>query len=461
MLGHTYLALAAVSAAAAPSVSSAEQENHIRDVLAALQENPWTATLLGQPISFLTHFMPPEYAVITLCFFTLTLSILLPYGLQLAFASSSVASESTDEFERAIRHARLDAISKRPNTYPPSCPVSTPQGDAKVQTFHRDRDMYTVELAATKKQIDVPAKQISSTRVQDLFIYPIKSCGGIRLTCATVLSPTRERGLQCDRQWLIVDSKNDFVTQRKHPKMALIHPRVDLDNPNSLTLTADGVAPLVVPVLTRGTERNVRVWKDRIDAIDQGDAAAKWIAAFLDEPTFRLVRFKDSYSRQCDPAFAPDHETGACFALGASLSTLSGFADGFPILIAATASLDVLQDKLQRPIDIARFRPNIVVTGCPAWADDTWGDFEIGGLRFRNVKPCSRCSMPSVDPAKGAKDDAALSNIQDVLKSERNGKDLGFLDKKEHNVFFGSNVVCDVLGPLSIGDEVKVLTMLA
>ncbi|KAF0700732.1 Aste57867_8786 [Aphanomyces stellatus] len=437
MVTRLLLALAAT----APIVSSTAQDDHIRDVLAALESNPWTSALVSRPITLLTQFLPIEYAVAALCAITLALSVLLPLVLK-TFLAPSAAATTADNLERRMRRARLDMESKRPNVYPPASFVSTSQGDAKVLDFNVDRDLYTVELASTKQIIDIPATEVTSTRVQDLFVYPIKSCAGVRLTSVNVL----KRGLQCDRQWLVVDGKNRFVTMRKHPKMALIHPLVDLDNPNSVTLTADGMTPIVVPVLTTGgTERIVRVWKDHIEAIDQGDEAAAWIATYLDEPTFRLVRFKDSYSRPCDPAFAPDHDFG--------------FADDFPIMLASAASLDVMQDKLQRPITMSRFRPNIVVTGCPAWADDTWGDFEIGGLRFRNVKPCARCSMPSVDPAKGAKDDAALSNLQDVLKSERNGKDLGFLDKKTHEVFFGSFLVCDGQGSMAVGDPVKVLTM--
>ncbi|RQM24988.1 hypothetical protein B5M09_001788 [Aphanomyces astaci] len=218
------------------------------------------------------------------------------------------------------------------------------------------------------------------------------------------------QGLQYDRQWLVVDDKGDFVTQRKYPSMALIQPHLTLFDPssirsaNAITLTATNGAldPLVVPVLTRGVQRSVRVWKDRLDAIDQGDAAAAWLAKFLGNPTFRLVRLKDAFKRPCDPEFAPDH-----------------------ITVAAAASLTALEQKLDRPLDILRFRPNIVLAGCPAWADDVYHVFDIlgqdGNLRFCNVKPCSRCSVPSVNPATGAKDDevAGTISLQDVLKAHR------------------------------------------
>ncbi|RHY91383.1 hypothetical protein DYB35_004243 [Aphanomyces astaci] len=366
-----------------------------------------------------------EYALIGLAFVTVTASLLMPYLINL-FVPPSSSADIRAEIEQAIVTARLDAASKRPNAYPPHCPVRTSKGDdAVVQRYNASLDTYTL----TSSGVDVPASHVVATTVADLFIYPIKSCGGTRLTHSHVLGTSVSlililsygmicmylslrpgQGLQYDRQWLVVDDKGDFVTQRKYPLMALIQPHLTLFDPssirsaNAITLTATNGAldPLVVPVLTRGVQRSVRVWKDRLDAIDQGDAAAAWLAKFLGNTTFRLVRLKDTFKRPCDPEFAPDH-----------------------ITVTAAASLTALEQKLDRPLDILRFRPNIVLAGCPAWADDVYHVFDIlgqdGNLRFRNVKPCSRCSVPSVNPATGAKDDevAGTISLQDVLKAHR------------------------------------------
>ncbi|CAK4076596.1 unnamed protein product [Aphanomyces euteiches] len=432
----------AVAGLAAAQASTPDYSSQLHAWLEALNDHPVLNIVFGRPLAFLASLLPIEYAVLVLGTLTLTVTFLVPYIVNsiIARTLSNENTKTREALEQAIQTARLNAESRRPNLYPAKCPVVTPKGVGKVQSYNADRAMYSVDVQG--KVVNVTAAQIPSTRVVDLFIYPIKSCGSIRLKTADIL----KRGLAYDRQWLIVDGKNDFVTQRKQPKMALLQPVLDVNKPESITLTGPGMEPLVVPVTTRGIERNVRVWKDRIDSIDQGDAAAAWIAKFLDNPTYRLVYFKESFRRQCEIEFAPDHETG--------------FADGFPILIVAKESLEAIQSELKRPISIERFRPNIVVSGCPAWADDTWRDFEIGSLRFRNVKPCSRCAIPSVDPKKGVKDDDSLSNIQDVLKSSRNGEDLGFLDKKADEVFFGSNVVCDKLGPIAVGDTVKVLTVM-
>ncbi|ETV99159.1 hypothetical protein H310_08562 [Aphanomyces invadans] len=449
-------AFAAAAVIAAPPAAGATAESPFGQALRTLQEHPWTSAALRRPLDILSPYIRMEYAVLGLAFVTMTASFLMPYLMSLLMPSSLSDGDARGEIEQAILTARLDAASKRSNAYPPQCPVRMTRGDdAVVQQYNSKLGTYT--LTSCGRTVDVPESQVAPTTVTDLFIYPIKSCAGIRVAHSHVL----RQGLQFDRQWLIVDGNNDFVTQRKVPKMALICPILTPFDPStlaaspcpaqSITLTATDHAmkPLVVPVLSHGVERNVRVWKDRVDAIDQGDEAAAWVATFLGHPSYRLVRLKDSFKRPCDPAFAPDHETG--------------FADGFPILIAASSSLDVLERELQRPIGMERFRPNIVVSGCPPWADDVWQAFEIGrdaALRFRNVKPCSRCSIPSVNPTTGLKDDdEVVTSVQDVLKAHRNGKELGFLQKAAHEVFFGSNVVCDKLGALSVGDVVKVLTV--
>ncbi|CAK5019078.1 unnamed protein product [Aphanomyces euteiches] len=244
----------------------------------------WTPSALVEWIHqrldyLMVNIIPTEYSVAAFLLLSLTLSFAVAKSLK--FLSS--------------RSARLDAESRRSNAFPVSCPIVTPHGNGIVQSYNVKRDAYSVDIQGVVAEI--PASDITTPRVHDLLVYPIKSCG--------------ERGLACDRQWLVIDAKNEAVTLKTHPKMALIHPIVDFDKPDVLTLTAQGMAPLVVPVVkSGGVERTVRCFKDIVQSIDQGDAAATWIATFLDEPAFRLVRFKDSYHRECDPNVAPGHETG-------------------------------------------------------------------------------------------------------------------------------------------------------
>ncbi|KDO24657.1 hypothetical protein SPRG_10190 [Saprolegnia parasitica CBS 223.65] len=315
-----------------------------------------------------------------------------------------------------IRAAALDAEAARPNAYPPNCPVVTARhGTATVVAFDAAKEAYALETA-THERVTVASDDVVTATVQDLYVYPIKSCKGLRLASSAVLPI----GLRCDRQWMFIDAKGTFLSQRKHPSMALIAPEVDVTAAEALTLTAPGMPPLCVPVLRSGVEHRVRVWKDYMQGVDQGDAAAQWAATFLNVPGVRLVRFKDGCHRPCEDAFAPDHATA--------------FADGYPILIACQASIDALGAAAKHPVEMARFRPNIVMTGTPAFADDVWDCFEIGSVRFQNVKPCSRCSMPSVNPATGEKDDAGAA-LQSALLASRNGAQLAFLNKRANDVF--------------------------
>ncbi|EQC36749.1 hypothetical protein, variant [Saprolegnia diclina VS20] len=413
-------------------------EAHTRLILDALHEHPITSVLVGQPLGLLTQYVPIEQAVALLCVVTLAATYLIPKVLSRLLAPTTDAPKT---LVPTIRAAALDAEARRPNAYPPNCPVATARhGTTTVVAYDAGKKAYAVETS-THERVTVASDDVVTATVQDLYVYPIKSCKGLRLASAAVLP----HGLQCDRQWMFMDAKGTFLSQRKHPKMALIAPEVDVTNAEALTLTAPGMPSLRVPVLRSGVEHRVRVWKDYMLGVDQGDAAAQWAATFLGLPDIRLVRFKDGFHRQCDEAFAPDHATA--------------FADGFPVLIACQASIDAMSAAAKHPVEMARFRPNIVMTGAPAFADDVWDCFEIGSVRFQNVKPCSRCSMPSVNQATGEKDEAGAA-LQSALLASRNGAQLAFLKKRANDVFFGSNVVTLHGASLAVGDRLKVLTLL-
>ncbi|OQR86082.1 mosc domain protein [Achlya hypogyna] len=427
-----------VAAAASAGDAIVTREEHTRLLLSALNENPITAILLGRPLGLLTQVLSVEQAVGVLCFITLVASVVVP-KIMLRLLTPSISEPKT--LVPTIRAAALDTEAKRPNAYPVNCPVVTARhGTATVVAYDAAKEVYAVQTN-DEQRVEVGSADVLVATVQDLFVYPIKSCKGLRLTSSAVLP----QGLACDRQWIITDAEGNFITQRKYPRMALIAPQVDVTRPDELTLSGPGMPDLVVPVTRTGPELRVRVFKDFMQGIDQGAAAAEWVSSYLQLPNLRLVRFKDGFHRPCEEEFAPGHGTG--------------FADGYPILIACQASIDAMAAAAQQPVRMNRFRPNIVMTGTPPFADDVWGHFEVGGLRFQNVKPCSRCNMPSVNQEKGERDDAGAA-LQTALLASRNGQQLSFLDKRAKNVFFGSNVVTLQKGTIRVGDSLKVLTLL-
>jgi len=228
-----------------------------------------------------------------------------------------------------------------------------------------------------------------SVRIASLHVHPVKSCAGLNVDHA----PLTATGLQHDRQWMVVDTEGVFATQRQRPRMALLRPRIEGDR---LRLSAPGL-PDLLAAPSNANRRQVRVWDDEVMAFDEGDAAAQWLQQALGEP-LRLVRFDPAQRRLSSAKW-----TGA-------LEAENQFSDGFPVLVASTAGLAELNRRLaergQAPVGIERFRPNLVLDGL----EDANGEDFIDELRFdtpegpvvlKLVKPCVRCTIPSVDPATG------------------------------------------------------------
>ena len=239
--------------------------------------------------------------------------------------------------------------------------------------------------------------------IASLHIYPIKSCGGIALTEVMVI----ETGFEFDRAWMVVDPAGVLVTQRQLPRMALIQPTLKTAE---MVLRAPGMLALHVALDRVEAAVRVKVWNDEVAAFDMGDLCAQWFSDFLGRP-LRLVRFDPEQKRLSDHRW-----TGA-------LDAENAFADGFPMLVASSAGLDELNRRLvargEPAVTMSRFRPNLVLDGLDAHGEDALDEITFatadGPVRLKLVKPCTRCSMPDVDPATGEPGHA----VGDVLASYR------------------------------------------
>jgi len=239
--------------------------------------------------------------------------------------------------------------------------------------------------------------------IASLHVYPIKSCGGIALTEVMVI----ETGFEFDRAWMVVDPAGVLVTQRQLPRMALIQPTLKT---TEMVLRAPGMLALHVALDRVEAAVRVKVWNDEVAAFDMGDLCAQWFSDFLGRP-LRLVRFDPEQKRLSDHRW-----TGA-------LDAENAFADGFPMLVASSAGLDELNRRLvargEPAVTMARFRPNLVLDGLDAHGEDALDEITFatadGPVRLKLVKPCTRCSMPDVDPATGEPGHA----VGDVLASYR------------------------------------------
>jgi uncharacterized protein YcbX len=226
----------------------------------------------------------------------------------------------------------------------------------------------------------------------ELNLYPIKSCAGIALREATVTAAGLAAHQIHDREWMVVDPQGDFLTQRTHPRMALVTPRIENE---VLEVRAPGLPLLALPIARppRATPaRLVTVWRDTVPAEDCGDQAAAWFTKALGAPC-RLVRFHADARRVADRQW-----TGA-------IEAPTRFADGYPFLVISQESLDDLNEKLRaggrQALPMNRFRPNIVIAGGFAFDEDHAAEIRIGEVVLKPVKPCPRCPVPSVDQASG------------------------------------------------------------
>ena len=260
--------------------------------------------------------------------------------------------------------------------------------------------------------------------VESLTIYPLKGAAGISLQRAEVDA----RGFAGDRRWMIVDEQGAFVTQRGSPGLARVVPsldakglRLELPNENSCLVQLPGAeAPRAA----------VKVWSDQVSARDAGDEASSFLSDYLGKQV-RLVWMPDDEIRPVEERPGTD---------GQQVS----FADGFPFLVVASASLDELNRRLDTPVPMNRFRPNIVIGGASADAEDTWYRYRIGAIEFTHVKPCARCVVTTIDQATLAKGAEPL-------------KTLATYRKRDGEVIFGQNAVHCGAGPVVVGDAVEVL----
>lgn len=262
-------------------------------------------------------------------------------------------------------------------------------------------------------------------QVTGLFIYPIKATSAISLQQAEV----RSRGLADDRRWVVVDQHGQFLQQRIQPKLAIV--KTVLQD-RGLLVTAPDRQPLRVAP-PAGRERSaVTVWSDTVDAADAGPDAADWFSQFLGIPC-RLMFMDNDACRPVAPQYGREGD-------------VVSFADALPLLMTTEAALDDLNRRLEEPLPMSRFRPNLVIDGDVPWADDRWRRLRVGEVEFEITHPCTRCVVTTIDQETGNK-----SPDGEPLRT------LATFRRGEKGVLFGQNLVRRSGGILHLGDKVVVL----
>lgn len=259
--------------------------------------------------------------------------------------------------------------------------------------------------------------------ISDLYIYPIKSLGGIRLESSKV----DDRGLEYDRRWVLIDDQNRFLTQRELPELVFFSTKIVgqelivFDKRNPLDIVSLNLLPQT------GIKVAVQIWDDICESIVLEDTVNHWFSTKLGRNT-RLAYMPSATKRLVDTNYASDGE-------------VTGFSDGYPILIIGEASLADLNERLELPVNMDRFRPNIVFTGGSAYEEDEMVDIEINGVNMKGVKLCARCVMTTTDQ-------------QTALRSKEPLYTLATYRKKNNKIYFGQNLLTKSKGTIHVGDHI-------
>jgi uncharacterized protein YcbX len=261
-------------------------------------------------------------------------------------------------------------------------------------------------------------------KVTGIFVYPIKGTAAISLPQAEV----RPRGLAGDRRRVVVDEQGQFLQQRVQPKLALVR---TVPEPNgTLWVEAPGMVSLHILPPTGEDRLSATVWNDTVDAASAGAQASAWFSEYLGLPCH--LAFMDDVAHR---PVAPEY--------GAEGDQVS-FADAMPLLVATDASLADLNQRMEKPLPMSRFRPNVVVDGAQPWDEDNWKRLRIGEVKFEVTHPCARCVVTTIDQQTGEKDGSG-----EPLKT------LATFRRDSDGVYFGQNLVPRSTGTIRVGDEVE------
>jgi uncharacterized protein YcbX len=261
-----------------------------------------------------------------------------------------------------------------------------------------------------------------SIRLTQLYVYPIKSARGTPVAEWEI----DDFGLTLDRRWMVVDEDGLFISQRNHPRLALLVPSV---RGETLQVEAPGMPPLQLPLNpVSAVTTTVTIWDNTCTATWLGEKPARWFSDFLGCPA-SLVHMPEATLRPANLVYAPP-------------GTRVSFADAYPMLLISEESLADLNRRLSVPLPMNRFRPNLVVAGCEPFEEDRWRAIRIGEVPLQVVKPCDRCVITTTDQETAERGKEPLR----TLASYR---------KVDGQVLFGQNVVHHGRGRLRVGDSVR------
>lgn len=263
-------------------------------------------------------------------------------------------------------------------------------------------------------------------KLLSIFIYPIKSVAGVQLQEAYA----GERGFQYDRRWMLIDRENNFITQRRYHELALVGLALK-DESMVLSHKVNGKAAVEVPMKAQeGDSVNAVVWDDKVELLWPKLPADEWFSDLL-QIKVRLVYMPDETHRQIDPKYVSEK-------MSTSLS------DAYPYLLVNQSSIVDVAKKAGMHLEVARFRPSILIDSSKAFEEDRWRKIQIGEVVFRIVRPCARCVLTTIDPQTGTTGKEPLQTLSTYRKVE-------------NKILFGQNMIAESYGIVRIGDEIRII----
>jgi len=262
--------------------------------------------------------------------------------------------------------------------------------------------------------------------VQDLYIYPVKSLGGIKTEKARAL----QRGFEFDRRWMLIDDTGKFISQRTEFQLALLRTRITENGVQISHKSKDTSISIPFGFGSAGPV-DVSIWDDRLQAVHVSEEADEWFSEMTGK-SCRFVFLPENGQRPVDPRYAANEEQVS-------------FADAFPYLLISQASLNDVNSRMNEPVPMNRFRPNIVISNTEAFEEDTWNEIRIGEVRFKVAKPCARCVLTTVDQEtaiKGKEPLATLARYRTI----------------NNKVMFGQNLIALNEGFITAGDSLEVIS---
>ncbi len=261
--------------------------------------------------------------------------------------------------------------------------------------------------------------------VSELYIYPIKSLGGISVSSA----PVTDRGLQHDRRWMLVDNNNRFLSQREIPEMALL--KVAITSEGLLVTHSTQYTQIQIPFLPETNQSG------EFSLFDD-TCSGQYVSSQIDEWFTGILQY------QCRLVYMPDSSKRIVSAEYSPVEKITSFSDAYPFLIIGQSSLDDLNNRLEEKVPVNRFRPNIVFKGGGAYQEDRMAHFRIGDIHFNGVKLCARCNVPTIDQ------DTAQGGKEPI-------KTLATYRNKKNKIYFGQNLIHTGEGTICVGDAIDIL----